>query len=90
MSRSTDPSEPTRAIALLQTADFGHLPPLAELVPLVYDELHRMAHWQLGGSRATTLSRAASAGYASPAISVREVIGTLACSSSPVALPSQN
>lgn len=28
-------------------ADSGDLPPLEDLVPLVYDELHEMAHWQL-------------------------------------------
>jgi RNA polymerase sigma factor (TIGR02999 family) len=33
--------------ALLRTADPADLPPLDELVGLVYDELHEMAHWQL-------------------------------------------
>jgi RNA polymerase sigma factor (TIGR02999 family) len=32
---------------LLQKADSGGLPPLGELVPLVYEELRQMAHWQL-------------------------------------------
>ncbi|MGH7359538.1 MAG: ECF-type sigma factor [Candidatus Rokuibacteriota bacterium] len=32
---------------MLRTADPAELPPLDELVGLVYDELHEMAHWQL-------------------------------------------
>lgn len=47
MSGSTEPSLPLRATALLQNADSGALPSLHELVPIVYDELHQMAHWQL-------------------------------------------
>ena len=44
---TAEPSHPSRASALLQKADSGQLPPLGELVPLVYEELRRMAHWQL-------------------------------------------
>ena len=33
--------------ALLRTEDPAELPPLDELVGLVYDELHKLAHWQL-------------------------------------------
>lgn len=44
---TAEPSLPSRATALLQEADSGELPPLGELVPLVYEELRRMAHWQL-------------------------------------------
>lgn len=44
---TAEPSLPSRATALLQTADSGDLPPLGELVPLVYQELRQMAHWQL-------------------------------------------
>jgi RNA polymerase sigma factor (TIGR02999 family) len=44
---STEPSLPSRATALLQKADSGSLPALHDLVPIVYDELHQMAHWQL-------------------------------------------
>ena len=32
---------------MLQEVDSGDLPPLPELMALVYDELHEMAHWQL-------------------------------------------
>jgi RNA polymerase sigma factor (TIGR02999 family) len=47
LNGSTEPSLPSRATALLQKADSGALPPLHELVPIVYDELRQMAHWQL-------------------------------------------
>ena len=47
MNYGTEPSLPTRATALLQKADSGDPPPLHELISLVYDELHEMAHWQL-------------------------------------------
>jgi RNA polymerase sigma-70 factor (ECF subfamily) len=47
LSSGSEPTQPYRATALLQKADSGELPPLGELVPLVYDELHEMAHWQL-------------------------------------------
>ena len=47
MNRSADPAQPSRATAFLQKRDSGELPPLHELVSLVYDELHEMAHWQL-------------------------------------------
>jgi RNA polymerase sigma factor (TIGR02999 family) len=32
---------------MLQTADSDDVPPLDDLISLVYDELHEMAHWQL-------------------------------------------
>lgn len=44
---TAEPSRPSRASALLQKADSGQPPPLSELVPLVYEELRQMAHWQL-------------------------------------------
>ena len=44
---TAEPSLPSRAAALLQRADSGQPPPLGELVPLVYEELRQMAHWQL-------------------------------------------
>jgi RNA polymerase sigma factor (TIGR02999 family) len=47
LNGGTEPSLPSRATALLQKADSGTLPPLHELVPIVYDELHQIAHWQL-------------------------------------------
>ena len=47
MNTGTEASHPPAATALLQTAESGRLPPIDELVPLVYDELHEMAHWQL-------------------------------------------
>jgi RNA polymerase sigma factor (TIGR02999 family) len=47
LNGSSEPSLPSQATALLQQADSGALPPLHELVPIVYDELHQMAHWQL-------------------------------------------
>lgn len=47
MNGSTESSLPSRATALLQMADSVELPPLPELISLVYDELHEMAHWQL-------------------------------------------
>ncbi len=47
MNDSTEPTARTRATAWLELADSGDLPPLADLVPLVYNELHEMAHWQL-------------------------------------------
>jgi RNA polymerase sigma factor (TIGR02999 family) len=45
---------------LLQKVDSGALPPLQELVPIVYEELRRLAHRQLAGeSRKITLQTTA-------------------------------
>lgn len=51
MDTGRDPTLHSRATALVQQADSGELPPIDELVPLAYSELHRMAHWQLARER---------------------------------------
>ena len=47
MNTGTEPSQPFKATELLQAAESGRLPPIQELVPLAYDELRDIAHWQL-------------------------------------------
>jgi len=47
LNSGAKPSLRSQTTALLRTADPADLPPLDELVGLVYDELHEMAHWQL-------------------------------------------
>lgn len=47
MNTGTEPSQPFKATDLLQAAESGRLPPIQELVPLAYDELRDIAHWQL-------------------------------------------
>ena len=42
-----DPSSRSRTTALLQLSEAGAPPTLDHLVPLIFDELHEMAHWQL-------------------------------------------
>jgi len=42
-----DPSSRSRTTALLRLAETGAPPTLDYLVPLIFDELHEMAHWQL-------------------------------------------
>ncbi|HEU4464768.1 MAG TPA: ECF-type sigma factor [Gemmatimonadota bacterium] len=47
MSTGTEPSQPSQVTELLLEVDSGRLPPIHELVPLAYQELRDMAHWQL-------------------------------------------
>jgi RNA polymerase sigma factor (TIGR02999 family) len=41
------PSSRFRTTALLEQTEAGASPTLDQLVPLIFDELHEMAHWQL-------------------------------------------
>ncbi|HET9334107.1 MAG TPA: ECF-type sigma factor [Gemmatimonadota bacterium] len=47
MSTGTEPSQPSQVTELLQETDSGRLPPIHELVPIAYEELRDIAHWQL-------------------------------------------
>ena len=47
MNTGTEPSQPFKATDLLQAAESGRLPPIQELVPLAYEELRDIAHWQM-------------------------------------------
>lgn len=47
MNGGAQPSPRSQTTAWLRTADPAELPPLDDLVGLVYHELHEMAHWQL-------------------------------------------
>ena len=47
MNTGTEPSQPSQVTELLQEAESGRLPPIQELVPIAYDELREIAHWQL-------------------------------------------
>jgi RNA polymerase sigma factor (TIGR02999 family) len=47
LNTGTEPSQPFKATDLLQAAESGRLPPIQELVPLAYEELRDIAHWQM-------------------------------------------